>query len=126
MSTPDRTLRALLDCMDPVTLARLKVLVDARTATPPPPPTDGPQTYRGVTVPEVLRPNWDTAEASFWRAGVRSTLDVAVPLLDALADDEPCTLDHRGYCQMHGLPAEGPCPDGAARQLIKEARGGDE
>lgn len=124
MSTPanDGALRALIDSMDPATLARLKALVDARTATPPPPPADGPATYRGIAVPEVLRPNWDTAEASWWKAGVRRTLDAVVPLLDDLANDEPCTLDHHGYCQMHSLPTEGPCPDGAARRLIAESR----
>lgn len=33
-----------------------------------------PETYHGVTVPEKVRLNWDTADA--WRAGVRAGLGV--------------------------------------------------
>lgn len=35
----------------------------------------GPATYRGITVPEILRPNWDQHEASWWRLGVNAVLD---------------------------------------------------
>lgn len=121
----DGRLRAVVDSLTPEGRQRLKVLVDARTAPAPPPPVDGPETYRGVPVQAGLRPNWDQPEAYWWRLGVQDALGVAVPLVDELADDEPCTLDHHGYCQMHGLPGPGPCPDGEARKFIREARGGE-
>lgn len=118
----DRALVVFHDSSDPGQLARLKALADARTCPNCPEPTDGPETYRGIPLSEVLRSNWDTPQAMWWRAGADAALDVAAPLLDDLADDEPCTLDHHGYCQMHGLPQPGPCPDGTARKLIEEAR----
>lgn len=71
----DRRLLGMLDSLSPEHTARLKVLVDARTAVLPGPPIDGPETYRGVRVPEVLRPNWDQPEASWWRLGVNAALD---------------------------------------------------
>ncbi|QDN64397.1 hypothetical protein [Streptomyces sp. S1D4-14] len=118
----DRALVVFLDGQDPVALARLKALVDARTRKPVPPPTNGPTTYRGIPVPGVLHHNWDQPEAAWWRQGVKAALDIAVPLLDELHNDEPCVLDHHGYCQMHGLPQPGPCPDGEIQEFIKEAR----
>lgn len=119
MSYPD--LRRLVDSLDPIRLAQLRMLVNRKPTTLPV-PAEAPATYRGVPVPEVLRPNWDQHEAAWWTHGVRATLDTVVPLLTALADDEPCTFDHHGYCQMHGLPQPGPCPDGEAQRLLKEAR----
>lgn len=76
MSTDDRKLLGLLDTLSPEHLTRLKTLADARTAPQPVPPTDGPPTYRGVGVPEVLRPNWDQPEAHWWREGVKVALGV--------------------------------------------------
>ncbi len=125
MSTPDdRKLLGLLDSLSPDHVQRLKILADARTATSPAPPTDGPETYRGVAVPEGLRPNWDQPEAHWWRVGVKAALDATVPLVESLHSDTPCSLDHHGYCQEHGLPGALPCPDEAARKFIKEARNG--
>ena len=85
-----------------------------------------PATYRGVPVPAYLRPHWglDRPAADWWRQGVDATLAAVVPVLEELADDEPCTLDHHGYCQMHGLPQPGPCPDGEAQKFIAEGRNG--
>lgn len=80
MSTSDdRKLLGLLDSLSPEHLARLKTLTDARTAVPPGPPTDGPETYLGVTVPGGLRPNWDQPEAHWWRGGVKDALESAAP-----------------------------------------------
>lgn len=125
MSTADRdrALLVFLNGQDPETLGRLRDLVNARTSKTPPPPTDGPATYRGITVPRSLHHNWDQHEASWWRAGVDAALDVAVPLVDLLHSEEPCQTDHHGYCQVHGLPIGGSCPDGEALKFIKEARG---
>lgn len=127
MSTPDdRRLLGMLDSLSPEHVDRLKILVDARTSTPPPPPTDGPETYRGIPVRESLHHNWDQLEAAWWRAGVRAALGVAVPLLDELHNDEPCALDHHGYCQTHGLPQPGPCPDGEIQKFIAVAKEGSD
>lgn len=76
-------------------------------------------TYRGVTVPEQLLPNeW---ELSFWKQGVDAALAVALPVVDRLYDETECSLDHHGYCQEHGHLSEGPCPDGAAQELMTRA-----
>lgn len=124
MSTADdRRLLGMLDSLSPEHTARLKVLVDARTATPPPPPTNGPETYRGIPVPEILHHNWDQLEAHWWRQGVKASLGVAVPLVGSLHSDTPCSLDHHGYCQEHGLPGAIPCPDGEARKFIIATEG---
>ncbi|WP_030248226.1 hypothetical protein [Streptomyces sp. NRRL S-455] len=120
----DRKLLGMLDSLSPDHVQRLKTLTDARTATPPASPTDGPETYRGVTVPETLRPNWDQPEAHFWRAGVSSTLDVAVPLVDDFIDPGACSLDHHGYCQEHGWFGENDCPNERAQEFIKSAEAG--
>lgn len=114
----DRRLLSLLDSLSSEQLDRLRILVNARTATPPPQPTDGPETYRGIPVYEGLRPNWDQPEASWWRIGADAALGVAVPLVESLRYDSECSLDHHGYCQEHGLPGATPCPDGEARKFI--------
>jgi hypothetical protein len=120
----DRRLLGLLDSLSPEHVDRLKALAYGRgTQRQVPPPTDGPETYMGVQVPEALHHNWDQPEAHWWRQGVKSSRQTVEPLLEELANDEPCTLDHHGYCQMHGLPQPGPCPDGAARQFIAAGRG---
>lgn len=119
----DARLRSLLDSLTPAQLGRLKILVDARTATLPPPPTDGPATHRGLPVPKSLLRNWDQHEASWWRLGADAALGIAAPLVESLRYDSECSFDHHGYCQEHGLPGAIPCPDGEARKFIKEARG---
>lgn len=125
MSTPDDLdvkLSRFLNMLEPEQLDRLKILVDARTSTPPPPPTDGPKTYRGIPVRETLHHNWDQLEAAWWRTGVRAALGVAVPLVESLRYDSECSLDHHGYCQEHGLPGAIPCPDGEARKFIEATK----
>lgn len=117
----DARLRLLLDSLTPAQQDRLKTLMNARTARMPDPPTDGPATYRGIQVPETLRPNWDQVAASWWRAGADSTLDVAVPLVDDFIDPGACSLDHHGYCQEHGWFGEDTCPNERAQEFIKEA-----
>lgn len=125
MSTPDdRKLLSLLDSLSPAHVERLKTLADARTAVPPEPPTDGPETYRGTPVPVVLRPNWDQPEASWWRAGVLNALGVAAPLLLALADTKACEFDSSGACLTHDYPPP-LCADGEARKLIAATKEGD-
>lgn len=123
MSDNDRALVVFLDGQDPVALARLKALVDARTRQEPKAPTAGPETYRGIPVPEGLHHNWDQHEASWWRLGADAALGIAAPLVESLRYDSECSFDHHGYCQEHGLPGAIPCPDGEARKFIKEARG---
>ena len=40
--------------------------------------------------------------------------------LDRMTDDEPCRLDHHGYCQEHSLTA--PCHTAVALGLLAKAR----
>jgi hypothetical protein len=115
----DRRLLGLLDSLSPEHVARLRTLADARTATPPAPPTDGPGLYRGVTVPEALRPNWDQPEAHFWRAGVDTALEATAPMLMAWANPEPCAVSEMGECLTHDYPPP-MCPDGEARRILRE------
>ncbi|MFH8805312.1 hypothetical protein ACH4F6_38190 [Streptomyces sp. NPDC017936] len=118
----DRRLRDLLDSLSPEQLDRLAVLVHARTSKTPPPPTDGPQAYRGIPVPEVLRPNWDQPEAGWWSRGADAALNAAVPLLLALADTKPCESDSLGACLTHDYPPP-LCADGEAQRLLKATEG---
>lgn len=41
-------------------------------------------------------------------------------LLELLADDSPCRLDHHGFCQEHFWLAPGRCPHARAQELLKE------
>lgn len=43
----------------------------------------------------------------------------AASLLKRLIDDDPCQLDHHGYCQAHGLYSP-PCPHAEAKKLLGE------
>ena len=81
-----------------------------------------PEIYKGVPVPDGLRPAWDQVEAAWWMRGVQKTLDTVRPLLEALIDDEPCTVDHHGYCQTHwGGEVDGRCEVAAAREFLRES-----
>lgn len=122
----DRALVVFLDGQDPVALARLKALVDARTRQGQKVPADGPETYRGIPVPGRIQQDRAknapySALFHAWREGVNAALDVAVPLLTAFADTEPCEFDSLGACMTHDYPPP-LCADGEARKLIKEAR----
>lgn len=120
MSTPDdRKLLNLLDSLSPEHVERLKTLTDARTAVPPRPPTDGPETYRGIPVSEVLWPNWDQPEAHYWRAGADAALEATAPMLMAWADPKPCEINEQGECLTHDYPPP-LCPDGEARRILRE------
>jgi hypothetical protein len=83
--------------------------------------------YRGVRIPGDLRAD-DTPRGVFetWKRGVDAALDLTVPVVEALHDDSPCHLDHHGYCQEHGLPQPGPCPERQARVLLAVVRKDEE
>lgn len=116
----DRKLLGLLDSLSPEHTARLRVLADGRLPRRPvPPPTDGPETYRGVTVPEVLRPNWDQPEAHWWRTGTDAALEATAPMLMAWADPRPCETNEQRECLTHDYPPP-LCPDGEARRILRE------
>jgi hypothetical protein len=81
----------------------------------------GPETYRGLTVPKSLRVDSVHAKERYgdWKRGVDAAMDLMRPMVETLHNDTPCALDHHGYCQEHGLPGMAPCPDGEARKLLK-------
>lgn len=80
-----------------------------------------PATYRGITVPrECLA--YDGRPTQQFRLGVDAALEQTLPVVEALHDDSPCSLDHHGYCQEHGLPGPIPCPDARARELLAAVR----
>jgi hypothetical protein len=58
----------------------------------------------------------DTHEADWWRRGVRSTLSIVQPLIEALASVDECRLSG-GTCQEHLAPE--PCPDGEAQRFLE-------
>ncbi len=76
------------------------------------------ETYRGVPLPA------DAPEHSLMRGafklGVLAALEVAVPLLEAYVNDEPCALNHHGYCQNHGL-SEAPCINTRSKEFLRAA-----
>lgn len=49
---------------------------------------------------------------------VRDALAVAVELIDRLAFDDACEIDHNGYCQAHNLHSE-PCPHPLGRRFVE-------
>lgn len=80
-------------------------------------------TYRGVAVPDGLRVAGQPRQRyDDWRRGVDTALAVMRPAVGALTDDSPCSLDHHGYCQEHGLPGAIPCPDGEAQRLLEATK----
>lgn len=82
--------------------------------------------YRGVPVPDGMRPNGDTVEAAWWRWGVQDATGRVLPLLEALTDDDACALGHHGYCQVHGGGAvDGRCANAAAREFLAGAVPGE-
>lgn len=74
--------------------------------------------YRGVPVPALLPDEW---EQTWWKRGADAALAVALPIVNGLYYETPCSLDHHGYCQEHGHLDEGPCPDGEAQKLLAQA-----
>lgn len=73
---------------------------------------------KGIGMPADL-PQDRIMRAGF-KAGVLAALEVAVPLLEAYVDDEPCELDHHGYCQSHGL-SEAPCINERTKAFLAAA-----
>jgi hypothetical protein len=45
-------------------------------------------------------------------------LDDPIDLLEEFVDDDPCWLDHHGYCQAHNYFGEGECRMARARRLL--------
>lgn len=79
-----------------------------------------PEIYKGVPVPDGLRPNWDTHEAYWWKRGVQAAVNTVRPILEGQTDDEPCTLDHHGYCQTHWSgEVDERCAVAAAREFLE-------
>lgn len=44
-------------------------------------------------------------------------LEPVLVLLSELTDNEPCRLDHHGYCQTHNLSED--CSNKRAKELLK-------
>lgn len=59
------------------------------------------------------------ADRDEWRARAERAEAVLTQMVDR--DNEPCDLDHHGYCQAHLWLDEGRCPVAAAKDLIEEA-----
>lgn len=53
-------------------------------------------------------------------ARARAKTNEAVNLLRRVASTEPCELDHHGYCQSHGWLCSAPCPQGVAKEFLKQ------
>ena len=51
---------------------------------------DAPKLYLGIEVPDLLRPNWGTVEASWWRMGVRHGLLGGAELIRAARTPVHC------------------------------------
>lgn len=76
--------------------------------------------YRGVALPQIYD-RMNITEQTWWKRGADAALAVALPIVNGLYYDTPCSLDHHGYCQEHGHLDEGPCPDGEAQKLLAQA-----
>lgn len=55
---------------------------------------DSPESYLGVPVPDILKPNWGTVEASWWRMGVRHGLLGGAQLIRDSDELRSYTDDH--------------------------------
>lgn len=54
-----------------------------------------------------------------WSEEDADDIVAAFDILADIVDDDPCRLDHHGYCQTHGWLNETPCPYGRAREIIR-------
>lgn len=64
-------------------------------------------------------------ETEAWAYRYRREFNLADDLATALIvliDEEPCSLDHHGYCQAHGFLSEGGCGVAQAKAIVKEWR----
>ena len=80
-----------------------------------------PDHVRGIPVPSALRGRGGSAEYAFWKLAVTDVLDTVVPLLEEFEDDDPCDLDHHGYCQTHSLSGP-PCRNQVLKDFLTQAR----
>jgi hypothetical protein len=76
-------------------------------------------TYRGIPEPDLDWAFMDRTTA--WRTGADAVLEAVLPLLDARTDDDPCVLDHLGYCQTHFAQYEGRCWTVVVREFVDRA-----
>lgn len=74
---------------------------------------------KGIVMDEVVQQSSPAIQQGF-EMGVLAALETAVPLLEAYVDDEPCVLDHHGYCQSHGL-SEAPCINTRVKEFLRAA-----
>lgn len=81
-----------------------------------------PETCRGIKVPEHLRNRGGSMEYAYWKLAVTDVLDTVVPLLEPFESDDPCSLDHHGYCQEHWFGATTVCPIAAVRDFLAAAK----
>lgn len=51
-------------------------------------------------------------------APIERDLGRLVQVVRDLVDDEPCRLDHHGYCQTHGCLSPGECAVARGRRLL--------
>jgi hypothetical protein len=65
----------------------------------------------------VRRPYTVARAASELREALPALLEAA-GLLEIFIDDDPCSLDHCGYCQAHGWMDESECHNARARRLL--------
>lgn len=83
--------------------------------TPERPPYTGPETYKGVPVPETLRPNWNDkrVEVFWWKCGVDSATETdMITRYDSEFAKEMSLYDVGFHAQLDEL-APLPCPCGS-------------
>lgn len=47
---------------------------------------------------------------------------LALEIIEALADGDPCQLDHNGNCQAHAAFGDGECPHALAKAWLERNR----
>ena len=75
-----------------------------------------------IPADQIPDPEWDDNSSVARRAErneeMHNALTVAAELIDRLAFDDECSLDHHGYCQAHNLHSM-PCPHPLGRQFVE-------
>jgi len=59
-----------------------------------------------------------TSQAVEATAALATELALALEIIEALTDEDPCRLDHNGNCQAHMAFGEGECPHAMAKVWI--------
>lgn len=49
---------------------------------------------------------------------IETELALAVEIIEALTDDDPCHFDHHGNCQAHAAFGDGECPHAMAKRWL--------